>query len=165
MAQFAQRITSSDRIAVAPARVHEVLTDPDLLARLTPLVAGITVEGDRWTWRLTGVQAMGVKVAPEFTTMMEIGPNSIAFEPAPDADERASADGQIDVTPGRTEDETVVAIDLIAVVELPLPKMASRGVKTVMFQTMKVGGSRFADNLLKHLGNPWHRGLDVRDAS
>ncbi|MEE8601185.1 hypothetical protein [Euzebya tangerina] len=168
MGSFAQRIISDDRIAVAPARVHEVLSTPEMLAELTPLVASIDVhlagpDGDRWTWQLSGVNALGIRAAPSFTTLMDIGEQAIIFAPEPGTDERAMASGRIDVTAGSTMEETVVAIDLIATVELPLPQLARRAVKSVMFQTMKVGGTRFAENLLRHLGDPWHRGLNVRD--
>jgi carbon monoxide dehydrogenase subunit G len=161
MATFSQGIISDDRIEVDQQRIHRILTDPTRLAQLTPLVKSIQDDGNRWTWQLVGINALGIQAAPSFTTLMDIGPEKIAFRPAPDVDERATATGHLTVTrDGDTH--TTVAIELVATVELPVPKMAARGVQSVMFQTMKAGGARFADNLLTHLGSPPHRGLNVR---
>ncbi len=162
MSTFAQRITSNDRIQVDPVALHEVLVTSKMLARLTPLVASIDVDGERWTWQLVGVNALGINAAPAFTTLMNIDDRRIAFEPDPTTDERATATGVITVEPDGPA-HTVVAIDLTATVDLPLPRMTTRAVQSVMFSTMKAGGARFAENLLRHLGNPPHRGLDVRN--
>jgi uncharacterized protein YndB with AHSA1/START domain len=161
MTTFAQRITSNDRIEVQPERLYEYFVTPHLLAKLTPLVKSIDVDDDHWTWQLVGVNALGINAAPCFTTIMDVDTDRIGFRPDPHADDRASATGTITVEADGPE-HTVVAIDLTATVALPLPRMAAKGVQSVMFSTMKAGGSRFADNLLRELGNPYHRGLDVR---
>ncbi len=161
MRTFAQRITSNDRIRIERDPLHAILVDPDMLAQLTPLVQSIEVRGDRWEWQLIGINALGIKAAPRFTTVMDIAETRIAFEPADDTDELAAATGAITVEPDG-DAHTVVAIDLTATVELPLPRLATRAVQSVMFSTMKAGGARFAENLLRHLGDPPHRGLDVR---
>jgi carbon monoxide dehydrogenase subunit G len=158
---FAQRILSSDRIEAAPEPLRDVLGSPALLAELTPLVQGIEVAGDRWRWQLVGITALGISAAPAFTTVMAVEPTRIAFRPDPSRPERASATGHISVEPDGP-DHTVVAIDLTATVDLRLPSVAARAVRSVMYSTMRAGGARFADNLLAHLGDPPHRGLDVR---
>jgi carbon monoxide dehydrogenase subunit G len=161
MPTFSQRVLSDDRIDTSPGEVWEVLVTPELLARLTPLVDRITVDGDLWHWRLTPVSGLGMTEAPEFTTLMHLEEGRrISFEPAPGADDRASAVGELRVD--ADGDGTTVAIDITASVDLPLPGLMGRAVRGVMFQTMKAGGSRFARNMLAHLGDPPHRGLHVR---
>lgn len=162
MAEFSQRIVSDDVIATNPDALWQVLCDPDRVAELTPLVAVVTEEGDRWRWRLTGIKALGIQAAPVFTTVMDIGRLHMRFTPAPDTAERASAAGTLLVRP-EEEDRAFIAIDLTATVDVPLPSQLDSPVRRVMFRAMRAGGERFAHNLLDSLGNPWHRGLDVRD--
>lgn len=162
MPRFTQTVRSDDRIRTAPEDVWAVLVDPVLLARMTPLVDAITVDGDRWRWQLTKVSGVGMTATPEFTTLMRVEEGRrIEFEPAPEADDRASARGFLTVEADGV-DHMVVAIDVTASVDLPLPRAMARPVTRVMFTTMRAGGSRFARNLLAHLGDPPHRGLDVR---
>jgi hypothetical protein len=161
MTRFAQRILSDDRIRVAAPTLHRCLTSPEALAELTPLVAAISAEGDRWVWQLVGISALGITAAPSFTTLMDVGETRIGFEPDPGRPERASATGFIVVEPDGP-DHTRVAIDLTATVELPLPQAAGRAVRRVMYRTMRAGGTRFAEALLHRLGDPPHRGLHVR---
>lgn len=161
MTKFAQGITSTDRIGVPPDRVHRVMADPDLVADLTPLVQGITVDGDRWRWQLTGIRALGLSIAPAFMSLMDIDQECITFRPDPQATEMATATGELSMTEDGP-DHTALAIDLVATVDLPLPRIMGGAVRRVMFETMKAGGNRFADNLLRHLGDPPHRGLDIR---
>lgn len=163
MAVFTQRVVSDDRIAAPKQDICKVLLDPDQLAVFTPLVDRITVDGDRWTWSLVGVSALGTSVAPTFTTIMDISEDGFAFRPDPGSSDRASARGELRVTPDGP-DHTELHIDLTASIELPLPRMARGAVEQVMFRSMKAGGSRFADNLLAHLGNPTRRGMNLRRA-
>lgn len=160
MTTFRQRIVSDDVIAVPTERVWEILLNPQCLADLTPLVDEITAEGRLWTWRLVGVSALGLTAAPRFTTAVNITDESIEFGPVDGSSDRASAAGHLRVT-AVDEAHTMVAIDLVASVDLPLPKMAAGAVQRVMFATMRTGGSRFAAAMIRHLGDPWHRGLDV----
>ena len=161
MTTFAQRIISDDRIAVAPDAVWAVLSDPDRLAGLTPLVDHIRVDGDRWRWQLVTVRGLGLEVALSLTTIMDISDTAIAFRPDPEADDRAGARGQLDVV-GDGPDHTTVAIDLEASVDLPLPRLATRAVRGVMYPAMRTAGVRFATNLLHELGDPDHKGINVR---
>lgn len=164
MPRFTQTVRSDDRITTTPDRVWAVLVDPALLARMTPLVDVIIVDGERWRWRLITLSGLGMTAAPQFTTVMrlDVG-HRIDFEPAPETDDRASASGFLTVE--ADGEDTVVAIDVTATVDLPLPVVMARPVTRVMFSTMKAGGTRFARNLLVHLGDPPHRGLDVRSVS
>lgn len=163
MTRFAQRVISTDRIRVQPEAVHEVMTDPALLARFTPLIDHIDVHGDRWRWQLAGINAMGISIAPALRTLMDIDTRRIRFRPDPTASEMATATGELSVAHDGS-DHTKLAIDLLATVDLPLPSLAGGAVRKVMFQMIKAGGSRFADNLLRHLGDPPHSGLDLRAA-
>ena len=174
MTTFAQRIVSDDLIAVPPSVIHTILSTPDDLAELTPLIDTVTPQedGDRWVWQLNGINALGISAAPKFTTDMAISDERIAFQPVEGTGERATATGHLEVREPRGTDRegrsweggTFVLIDLVATVELPLPKAMSRPVQRVMFRTMKAGGARFAENLLAHLDGAAHRGLDVRSA-
>lgn len=161
MNRFAQGIVSTDRINVQPERVHEIMADPDLLAKLTPLVQKITTDGDRWRWQLVGINALGLSIAPAFLSVMDIGEECITFRPDPHASEMATASGELSVTADGPA-HTSLAIDLVATIDLPVPKMMGAAVRRVMFETMKVGGARFADHLLRHLGDPPHSGLNIR---
>ncbi len=161
MTTFAQRIVSDDRIATPSERVWAVLRDPDALARLTPLVDRIEVDGDRWRWQLATVRGLGLEEALSLTTVMEFSDQAIAFRPAPEAGDRASARGQLDVV-ADGEAHTRVAIDLEATVDLPLPRLAAKAVQAVMYPAMRTAGVRFANNLLAELGNPGHDGVNVR---
>lgn len=163
MPRFTQTVRSDDRISTTPDRVWAVLTDPQLLAQLTPLVDTITPDGDLWRWRLTRISGLGMSAAPQFTTLVRLQEGRrIDFEPPPGARDRASAAGFLTVQP--EGEETVVAIDVTATVDLPLPRAMQRPVRALMYRTMRAGGTRFARNLVAHLGDPPHRGLRVHDA-
>ena len=134
-------------------RVWAALTDPDLLARLTPLLRSIDADGDVWTWHMVRIAALGVSITPSFTERMVFtGQERIEYshEPPAGAKERAGAEGwyQLSDAPGGTR----LAISLSLCVDLPLPRAASRPVQGVMTSTMKRTGDRFSKNLLDHLG-------------
>lgn len=155
------RFEASDRSSmVVPAprdEIWRVLTDPRLLADLTPLLARIDANGPTWTWHMTGISALGVEVAPSFTETMEfVDGQRIDFSHTPPADsrERSGADGVylLDDADGGTE----VAVDITIHVDLPLPALSRSTVERIMGQTMRRTGDRFHDNLLAHLGVPAH---------
>ena len=64
--------TTSSQADVAADRdaVWDVLTDPDALAELTPLLRRIDVDGDLWRWCFTQVPLLGLAVTPAFTERM-----------------------------------------------------------------------------------------------
>lgn len=154
MATFTNRNRSVADVPAARSAIWAVLTDPDRLAGLTPLVKAITVDGDRWCWKMSGISALGVEVAPSFTERMTFEPQErIEFrhEPPPGATERAGADGTYTLQ-ALGDDATRLAIDITISVELPLPRAARRAVERVMATTMDRTGAQFAENLYRELG-------------
>jgi carbon monoxide dehydrogenase subunit G len=139
----------------APRRdLWDVLTDPQALTDLTPLLERISVDGDRWCWTLGGIRALGVEVAPSFTERMAFDePSRITFEhaPPPGASERAGASGVYDLRE-LAPDETRLRIDIALHVELPLPALSRRAVERVMASTMDRTGDVFAQRLYRRLG-------------
>lgn len=154
MATFRTRNVSRGDMPAPRHAVWEVLTDPDALTDLTPLLAGISVDGDRWCWHLAGIRALGVEVAPSFTERMAFAaPERIEFrhEPPPGSSERAGADGVYDLGHGGP-DLTRLSIDITIHVELPLPALSRRAVERVMASTMARTGDAFAERLARRLG-------------
>lgn len=154
MATFSSHNRSTAEVPASRQQIWTVLRDPEALAELTPLVERITVDGDRWTWQLHGVSAMGVSVNPAFTErMLFTDGERIEFhhDPPPGADERAGAEGTYvlaDAADGRTH----LAIDITVEVDLPLPRLSAKAVERVMAATMARTGDRFARNLYRRLG-------------
>lgn len=142
--------------AVVPAPVEaiwDVLRSPQTLAELTPLLDGISVDGDHWCWRLGGFSALGVEVAPSFTERMEfVEHESIRFthDPPSGEHERAGANGLYTLT-RLDPDRTGLAIDLTLHVELPLPRASRRAVERIMSSTMVRTGDVFAERLYRRL--------------
>lgn len=135
------------------ARIWDALTDPDLLAKLTPLVDRIDDLGGRWRWHMSGFSALGVEVAPCFTERMTFtDPSRIEFshEPPAGANERAGADGVYQLE--EVEEGTCLSVRIRLHVDLPLPKLSRGAVERVMAASMRRTGDRFHDNLLNHLG-------------
>ena len=62
MATFSSHNRSTAEVPASRQQIWDVLRDPEALAELTPLVERITVDGDRWTWQLHGVSALGVQM-------------------------------------------------------------------------------------------------------
>lgn len=132
----------------------DVLTDPELLADLAPLVDRIEAHGDRWSWTLAGISGLGIEVAPTFTERMTFVPISridYLHEPPPGRYERAGVDGTYLIT--KVDDDSCkLAIDLTLCVELPLPGFSRSVVEGIMGRTMGRTGDAFARNLYRHLG-------------
>ena len=153
MATFRARDRSSAVLRSPRGEVWAALTDPDLIARITPYVTSITVDGDRWLWRMGTIPVLGVSVAPRFTEVMELEPQDrIAFHHDPARpDEMTAVEGTYllaDHAGGGTE----VSIDLEIACNLPLPGLARPAVERVMATVVKHMGAVFSRNLLKHLG-------------
>ena len=101
MATFRARDRSSAVLRSPRSEVWAALTDADLIAKITPYVTSITVDGDRWVWRLGTIPVLGVSVAPAFTEVMELHPEErieFTHDPAR-TDEMTSVEGT--VRPGR----------------------------------------------------------------
>ena len=151
MATFSSRNVSTATLPVPRGAIWELVSDPDTLAELTPLVASITVAGDRWCWTLAGISALGVSTAPSFTERMNFVRESlIEFDHDPDEPERAGATGtyRLDALDPST---TRLHIDITLCAELPLPGFSRGAVERVMAATMRRTGDAFAANLYHRL--------------
>ena len=153
MAIFTARNVSASIVPVTADRIWTQISDPVSLTALTPLVRSIAVDGDLWRWQLSGIEALGVSVAPEFTERMElVEARLIRFSHQPSADEheRAGAAGTYELTP--QGDGTRLKVDIALTVELPLPRLSAVAVERVMKASMQRTGKRFAINLYHRLG-------------
>lgn len=155
MATFRARNRSSAVLRSSRSEVWAVLTDADLIARMTPYVTAIDVDGDRWTWRMAQIPVLGISVAPTFTEVMELHPEDrIVFTHDPDRpDEMTSVMGTYDLA-DHAGGGTDVSIDLQIACDLPLPGLTRPAVERVMAGVVKHMGTVFSRNLLKHLGEP-----------
>jgi len=152
MARFSSTNHSHAVVAADRDDVWKALTDPDLVARLTPLVHRIDAAGDTWLWHLTRLTVLGIGISPVFTEEMTFHePTRIEYRHRPPGKgERAGADGWYALE--RRPDGTHLEISLTMHVELPLSRLAAPAVERVMAQMMQRTGDRFAANLLRHLG-------------
>ena len=153
MATFTARDRSSAALRSPRSEVWAALTDADLIAKITPYVTSIDVEGEKWLWRMGTIPVLGISVAPRFTEVMEFEPEDrIQFRHDPPApDEMTAVEGTY-VLADRTDGGTDVSIDLEIACRLPLPGLARPAVERVMVQVVKHMGVVFSRNLLKHLG-------------
>ncbi len=141
-----------------PADIHtiwDVLTNPEVLADLTPMLRHIEVDGDHWRWELTSIRVLTTAVTPSFTEQMTfLRPSRIDFshEPPPGRTERVGADGvyRLDEVAGGTH----LRISLTISVDLPLGRAARPAVERIMGAVIARTGDRFSENLLRHLGLP-----------
>lgn len=153
MTTFSATVKSSANISAPRSAVWAVLTDPELLPKLTPLLTGITTDENRWRWSMVCISALGVSIAPTFTEKMTFDePRRIAYTHQPPAGthERAGAEGVYDLS--EIDGGTHLSIDLTLSIDLPLPKFAAPAVEGVMRSMMTRTGERFSNNLLAHLG-------------
>ena len=155
MATFTAHNRSEAVVPTGREEIWKVLTDPDLLARLTPLLKSVTPHGDLWTWRLVRIPVLSTSIAPQFTERMHFTEmESITFthEPPAGSGERAGAEGHYELR--EVAGGTHIVIDLQLCVDLPLPRISSPAVSAVMSQVVVRMGDKFADNLYDHLGLP-----------
>lgn len=153
MTTFSANNTSSAVVRAPRDRIWAILTDPDLLADLTPLVRTIVADGDTWVWSLAGIKGLGMDVAPSFTEQMTFTPEEridYAHTPPPGSKEWAGADGWYQLEDHPTG--TTVSISITLHVDLPLPRLSTRAVEGVMTQAMIRTGDAFARNLNQELG-------------
>ena len=84
MTWFSARTTARSHLPVSPDEIWRVLTDPAVLAALTPLVDSIEPDGENWRWTLVGIDGLGVRARPSFTEHMAfVDRREIVFTPAP----------------------------------------------------------------------------------
>jgi carbon monoxide dehydrogenase subunit G len=152
---FTVSTSSEATVAADRARVWEALTDPVLLARLTPYLRRIETaggpDGQRWTWHLVHIPVLGSMVSPSFTEVMTYDePARIEFEhDRSRTDEKAGVEGRYDLT--EVQGGTHLAIELAISVELPFPSLARPAVHAAMRAVVATMGARFSHNLTRHL--------------
>jgi carbon monoxide dehydrogenase subunit G len=154
MARFESTSVSEADVPAPREKIWAVVTSPDCLAQLTPLIKRITADGDRWCWQLKSISALGMHVEPSFTEYMSFEEGRrITFEhrPPPGNTERAGAKGTYTLA-DRLDGGTHLAVDITLHVELPLPAVSRRLVERVMESMMARTGDRFAGNLYARLG-------------
>jgi carbon monoxide dehydrogenase subunit G len=162
MASFSAR-TRAEAVVLAPqGAIWDALVDPELMARFTPFLKRITADGDHWRWEMSGIDVLGVKVAPAFTERMVFDePDRIEFRHDPPAGtkEKAGVQGWYQLAPapsaGSAEGSgpaTELVTELEITLDLPLPRAAGGAVRATMRKVIDTMGDRFAQNLLDHLG-------------
>lgn len=154
MTWFSSRNVSLSTVPAEVDAIWDLITDPDMLAELTPLVTSIEADGSLWTWALAGIEGLGVKIEASFTERMTFTERSqivFAHEPAAGSKERAAVEGVYDLEPDGN-DATRLRVDLTLKVDLPLPRLSRKAVEGVMGSTMRLTGQKFAENLYEHLG-------------
>lgn len=133
--------------------IWDALVDPELMARFTPFLKDITADGDHWRWTMSGIDVLGLKVAPAFTERMVFSePDRIEFhhDPPGGRTEKAGVEGWYALTP--TDDGTELVTELEITLDLPLPKASGRAVRATMRKVVDSMGDRFSQRLLDHLG-------------
>lgn len=148
--------TSNHSAATVSAGVDEVwaaLTDPALLARLTPFLHRVIPEGeDHWVWEMSKVPVLGRSYSFTFRERMTFDePRRIEFahDPAPGAKESAGVEGWYALSP--RGDATHLETALSITVDLPVPGLLRPAVTTAMKGVVAVMGQRFSAHLLQHL--------------
>lgn len=151
MTRFTSSTESTAVITADRDEVWEMLTDPETVARLTPLLQRIEVDGDLWIWHMGTIPGLPVKFAPTFTERMKQVPKErIEYEHAPrGGKEPAAVKGwySLDDHPRGVR----LGIYLEICVALPLPRLAGGMVTGVMNQVMGQMGDRFAKRMLAEL--------------
>jgi carbon monoxide dehydrogenase subunit G len=146
--------TRAEAVVDAPReRIWAALTDPVLVAELTPFVRTIREDGDHWRWEMTGLKVLGIGVAPSFTEKMSYDePERIEFRHDPPAgvSERSSVEGWYSLEEHHAGTRLVTALEIT--LDLPLPRASGRAVRATMNRVIDQMGERFSRNLLAHLG-------------
>ena len=153
MTWFSARNISMSTVPVRSEEIWQLITEPGMLADLTPLVRSIEATGSQWEWALNGIEALGLKVEAVFTERMKfIDQRQIIFthDPPTGSRERAGVEGVYDLTP-RGRKATDLQVDLTLLVDLPLPGLSRHAVEPVLLSTMRATGQRFAANLYGQL--------------
>lgn len=152
MNRFSATTESVAVVAAERSAIWAVLTDPNLLPELTPLLERIDSDGDLWHWHMKRIAALGVSISPNFTERMHFTDGEridYEHEPPKGKTERTGADGWYVLSDDAGG--TKLEISLTLHVELPLPKGAGRAVRKVMLRTMVRTGDKFSANLERHL--------------
>ena len=84
MPWFEATTESEAVLAAERSAIWSVLTDPELVAEMTPVLHRIEADGDLWTWQLVRIPLLGIAVTPSFTERMEFTEQSrIDYHHAP----------------------------------------------------------------------------------
>ena len=153
MNRFAARTEARAVVGAGRDEIWAALTDPALVARMTPFVKSIEAEGEHWLWEMTGLEVLGVGVASAFTermTFTDLERIEFHHDPPAGKQERTGVHGWYDLSDA--DGGTHLATSLEVAVELPLPRVSSPAVTTAMKGVMATMGQRFSHNLLDHLG-------------
>ena len=152
MTWFTATRTSEAVVTAEQQQVWDVLNDPAEVARLTPLVRRIEVDGDHWRWVMEEIPGLGISLAPSFTVLMEADePERIAFthDPPEGRRERAGVEGTYLLA--EHAEGARLAMDLAVRVDLPLNRLAKPAVRTAMDGVLAGMGRGFSRNLLDRL--------------
>jgi carbon monoxide dehydrogenase subunit G len=154
MARFSSS-TSAEAVVAAPRQqIWDVLVDPDKIAALTPFLKRVTADGEHWRWEMSGLDVLGVKIAPAFTERMVFDDlERIEFHHDPPAGEkeRSGVEGWYDLSDA-SDGGTHLATSLTITLDLPLPKLSAPAVNRTMKGVIGQMGDRFSANLLRELG-------------
>ena len=153
MATFSTSNRSAATVTADVDAVWDVLTDPALVARLTPFLQTVRPEGEHWVWQMTKVPVLGKSFSFTFRERMDFDPRTridFTHDPAPGSKETAGVTGwyALKEHPRGTRLETSMEIT----VDLPFPGLVRPAVETAMKGVIAVMGQRFSHNLLQHLG-------------
>jgi carbon monoxide dehydrogenase subunit G len=149
---FSASNESEGVVAADRSTVWELLTDPDALAEMTPLLQRIDTHGDVWRWQFSAVPILGTALAPAFTERMTFAPEDridYHHEPADGHSERTGVDGWY--TLSDAAEGTHLAIGLTVKAHLPLSRLAAPAVRTAMRTVIAATGAGFARNLERRL--------------
>ncbi|MAO79319.1 SRPBCC family protein [uncultured Nocardioides sp.] len=153
MTRFTAGTQAQAVITASREAVWALLEDPDAIADMTPFVRRITADGEHWTWDLSGLDVLGVKVSPTFTEKMTFDkPERIEFHHDPPAGEteRSAVEGWYDLSEHERGCELRTSLEIT--LDLPLPKLSSKAVTATMKGVVAKMGDRFSANLLERLG-------------
>lgn len=152
MTAFSAKTSAEAVITASRDEVWKVLSDPALVAQMTPFVKSITADGDHWIWSLSGLKVLGKGFSATFTERLEQRePEHIEFvhDPPEGETERAAVHGTYDLAEHELGTRLTTSLEIC--VDLPLPKVSGGAVKGAMKGVMATMGSRFSSNLLTHL--------------
>lgn len=153
MATFTTSNRSAATVTAGVDEVWDALTDPALLARLTPFLHAVRPEGaDHWVWEMTRVPVLGRSYSFTFRERMTFDePRRIEFthDPAPGSHETAGVEGWYALEP--RGEHTHLETALTITVELPFPGVLRPAVTAAMKGVVALMGQRFGAHLLQHL--------------
>lgn len=152
MTWFESGRTSTAVVTAGRGEVWAALSDPDVVASMTPLVRRIEVDGDHWRWTMDEIPGLGVSLAPAFTVRLDWDePHRITFthDPPDGRRERAGVEGEYLLE--EHERGTRLGIELTVRVDLPLSKVAGPAVRTAMSGVLVSIGRGFSQALLDRL--------------